>query len=200
LASYSEFALRRTDWTTTCQGRRLPPINGLARLYLTQSTLAGEGSLRRKSCHPRPVAQSLRATGRASGNPTDVGPRLRGDDDVCNFQRSGWATGPWALRVTVLKNVSCEESESEQGGNHWMAPHTGGGKFGRNSFSCTPARLRRHFGHTRMMLATRTPFTRCTCQPASIASSTAGNLRSQCQQRPRPVEQMRRARHGRQGQ
>ena len=27
-----------------------------------------------------------------SGNPPDVGPRLRGDDDVCNFQVYGWVS------------------------------------------------------------------------------------------------------------
>ena len=32
-------------------------------------------------------------------------------------------------------------------------------------FRPTLARLRRHFGQTRMMLATRSPSTRCTCHP-----------------------------------
>ena len=50
--------------------------------------------------------------------------------------------------------------------------------------------LRRHFGHTRMMLATRWPSTRCTYHPALMASSAVGSLRSQCQHRPRPVEQI----------
>jgi hypothetical protein len=41
-----------------------------------------------------------------------------------------------------------------------------------------------------MMLATRWPSTRCTYHPALMASSAAGSLRSQCQHRPLPVEQI----------
>jgi hypothetical protein len=40
------------------------------------------------------------------------------------------------------------------------------------------------------MLATRWPSTRCTYHPALMASSAAGSLRSQCQHRPLPVEQI----------
>ena len=36
---------------------------------------------------------------RESGNPPDAGPRLRGDDDVCNFQVNGWPASPWPLRM-----------------------------------------------------------------------------------------------------
>ena len=47
-----------------------------------------------------------------------------------------------------------------------------------------------HRGQTRIMLATRSPSTRCTSQPLRTASSTRGNRRSQYQQRPLPVEQI----------
>lgn len=47
-----------------------------------------------------------------------------------------------------------------------------------------------HLGQIRIMLATRSPSTRCTSQPVRTAASTLGSLRSQYQQRPLPVEQM----------
>jgi len=52
------------------------------------------------------------------------------------------------------------------------------------------ARFAWHLGHTRIMLATRSPSMRCTSQPVPMAFSARGNRRSQCQQRPLPVEQM----------
>ena len=75
------------------------------------------GSLRRKSRHSR-----------ESRNPQGVGPRLRGDDSVCDFHLYGWAAGPWTLGMTtavclmsmvlallLLPSCSKKSSEGEEG-------------------------------------------------------------------------------------
>ena len=51
-------------------------------------------SLPRKSRHSR-----------ESGNPPGVGPRLRGDDSVCDFHLYGWTAGPWTLGMTTFTKV-----------------------------------------------------------------------------------------------
>jgi len=72
-------------WTPACAG-----VTTL--IFHSLGWATGPWKLRRKSRHSR-----------EGGNPPDVGPRLRGDDDVCNFQVDGWAKGPWALRTTARK-------------------------------------------------------------------------------------------------